>query len=326
MSYLAARRPGAAGMKEAVDLAIPDGRRDWQRLVRAEQDTADALEGLGPGWLVLHSVPVGPGRATLAHLLIGPGGLFAIVSVPPPATVVDVVDGQARLSMHGIDETRAHARQLAQRVRTALTRRLAGRADTPVVHPIVCLTGQASSHSTADRDDFEVLPVARLTAYVHARPRRVTTVEAQRLASLAGEPATWDAPDAEWLPEDLQARYMEATGLSDTTAARVPPPAAEGRVVDGTATASGPSDFPARGAAVRTASVVMVLLGAVSLGTAGLLSPPSLAYGWLFLCRRGGLARMNNKDWALFLVGLVLAGLPLLIWVLFLPVVLVGAG
>ena len=75
MSYLAARRPGAAGMQEAVDLALTDGRGDWQRLVRAEQDTANALEGLGPGWIVLHSVPVGPGQATLAHLLIGPGGL-----------------------------------------------------------------------------------------------------------------------------------------------------------------------------------------------------------------------------------------------------------
>jgi hypothetical protein len=70
----------------------------------------------------------------------------------------------------------------------------------------------------------------------------------------------------------------------------------------------------------------MVLLGAVSLRTAGLLSPPSLAYGWLFLRRRGGLAWLNDKDWALFLVGLVLAGLPLLIWVLLLPVVLAGAG
>ena len=325
MSYLAARRPGAAGMHEVVDRASDGSRAACQRLVRAEQETARALDGLGRDWCVLHSVPVGPGSATLAHLVIGPAGLFTVVSVPPRATVVDVVDGQAQLSPHGGDEALAHARQLAQRVRTAVVRRLGAGADVPPVHPVVCMTGgHCAVHPAAGGD--EVVGLDRLTAHLLSRPRRLPAADVRRLAGVADEPATWGAPEAEWLPPDLQSQYADATGRCEPGLAGVPPPAADDRVVDGTATETAPPDLPARGAAVRTAGVVMVLLGMASLATGGVLSLPSLAYGALFLRRRGGLAWVDDRDGSLFLVGMVLAGLPLLLWVLLLPLLLGAAA
>lgn len=76
----------------------------------------------------------------------------------------------------------------------------------------------------------------------------------------------------------------------------------------------------------RTAGVVTVVLGVASLATFGLLSLPSLVCGWLYLRHRGGLARIDDRDGSLFLVGMGLAGLPLLCWVLLGPFVLAGAG
>lgn len=57
----------------------PDPRR---RALAAEQTVGTALDRLdGAGWRTLHSVPL-PGGDRLHHLLIGPGGLFAVHTLP----------------------------------------------------------------------------------------------------------------------------------------------------------------------------------------------------------------------------------------------------
>ncbi len=78
---LAPNRPG-----EALQIALdrdpgpphrfrPDPRR---RALTAEQAVGDALEALeGAGWHTLHSLPL-PGGDRIHHLVIGPGGLFAV--------------------------------------------------------------------------------------------------------------------------------------------------------------------------------------------------------------------------------------------------------
>ncbi|MDG9716529.1 nuclease-related domain-containing protein [Streptomyces sp. DH24] len=53
----------------------PDPRR---RALEAEQTVGTALDRMdGAGWYALHSVPL-PGGGRIHHLLIGPGGLFAV--------------------------------------------------------------------------------------------------------------------------------------------------------------------------------------------------------------------------------------------------------
>ncbi|MEU9651881.1 nuclease-related domain-containing protein [Streptomyces sp. NPDC048110] len=57
----------------------PDPRR---RALAAEQATGEALDRLdGAGWHTLHSLPL-PGGDRVHHLLIGPGGLFALHVLP----------------------------------------------------------------------------------------------------------------------------------------------------------------------------------------------------------------------------------------------------
>ncbi len=140
----------------------------------------------------------------------------------------------------------------------------------------------------------------------------------------AGDPATRHARKADWLTADLQPRYVHEMERDDSAPAQVSPPPNVDGAVAGTASASRRTGLPTRGA-VRTASIIMIMLGVASLATGGLLSLPSLVYGLAFRHRRGGPACNDDKDAALFLVGMVLAGLPLLFWILLLPMILDGA-
>lgn len=308
-------------MQQVVDIG-PDG--DWEQthlVARAELDTAAALERLGAGWHVLHALPVGPGPATLAHLVIGPAGIFAVSSMPRRPTVVDVVDGRTTLSPQGGDEALAEVRQLAQRVLAGLRHRLGRAVDIPAVHPLLCLTDGDGLSGCGPQPHTEVIGLDRLVAHVQEQPRRLTAAWVQRVTALAQEPLTWDAPGAEWFPTDLRARYEEIVGSGghDRSAAG---PRLPDRVVQGQVTASQPPQLPAASGALRTASVLMVVLGMASLGTFGLLSAPSLAFGGLTLRHHGGLKWLNDKDAGLFLVGMVMAVLPVPFWVVLSPVLL----
>jgi hypothetical protein len=50
----------------------------WYVGALGELDVARRLGGLGPGWYVLHSVPIGTGSSDLDHVVIGPSGVFTI--------------------------------------------------------------------------------------------------------------------------------------------------------------------------------------------------------------------------------------------------------
>lgn len=320
MSYLAARRPAAASMQAVVDLA-PSG--DWQqahRTVQAELATAAVLEQLGPPWRVLHSVPVGPGPAVVHHLVVGPAGVLVLRSLPLGAPVVDLGDGQPRVSAPGLQDAVAEVRQLAQRVLAALRRRLGSAVDVPAVHPLVCVTGGAAAPAGPSG---EVVPVERLLADLEARPRRLTDPWAQRLAAVASEPRTWDAPEVEEIRPDVAARYGALTG-SDGTLAR-PGAGPQERVVQGQVTAAQPPQLAARTPGLRTASVLLVLFGMASLGTGGVLSPPTLAFGGWTVRHYGGFRWLDDRDASLVMVGMVLAVLPLPLLVAFLTSLAVPA-
>ena len=50
----------------------------WYVGALGELEVARRLSALGPGWYVLHSVPVGTGASDLDHIVIGPAGVFTI--------------------------------------------------------------------------------------------------------------------------------------------------------------------------------------------------------------------------------------------------------
>lgn len=297
MTYLAARQPGAAWMQEAVS-GDADGLGEAHRTVQAQVATARALSRLGPGWQVLHSLPAGPGPATLAHLVVGPGGVFVISSPPGPAAGADAGDGTDQQEL-------AEVRQFAQRVRTVLRRRLSPGADAPTVHPLLCLTDDRQTVRVTP----ETVPVWRVFGRLLDHPQRLTAGAVQQVAAAAAEPGTWGAPAAEWYPPDLAHRYDAVVRfgscLTTGTGSRVP----DEWVVPAAVTASRPL-VATRG--LRALAVLTALLGTLSLALVP-ASPPTLVLGGLTL-RHFGWWSCNAKDASLVMVGMGMAAMAALIW------------
>ncbi|MFD3504988.1 nuclease-related domain-containing protein [Streptomyces sp. NPDC058676] len=140
---LAPNRPG-----EALQIALdrnpgpahrlrPDPRR---RALAAEQAVGEALDRLdGAGWHTLHSVPL-PGGDRVHHLVIGPGGLFAVHTLHARRQRVTVADPMVALG-------RREPRPVLRRVRADAAR--ASYALTAEVHPVLALVGPADVAVTA---------------------------------------------------------------------------------------------------------------------------------------------------------------------------------
>ncbi|MEV6958713.1 nuclease-related domain-containing protein [Streptomyces sp. NPDC051207] len=123
----------------------PDPRR---RALEAEQTVGTALDRMdGAGWHALHSVPL-PGGDRVHHLLIGPGGLFAVHALYARRQRVTVTDPLVTLG-------RRDAGPVLRRVRAAAAR--ASYALTAEVHPVLVLAGPAALRATAAPRGVRVL-------------------------------------------------------------------------------------------------------------------------------------------------------------------------
>ena len=148
---LAPNRPGEA-LLVALDRdpgparrLRPDPRR---RALTAEQTTGEALDRLeGAGWRTLHSLPL-PGGDRVHHLLIGPGGLFAVHALYARRQRVRVDDPLVTVGRHD-------AEPLLRRLRADADR--ASHALTAEVRPVLALANPADLTVTAPPRSLHVL-------------------------------------------------------------------------------------------------------------------------------------------------------------------------
>ncbi|MBL1085858.1 NERD domain-containing protein [Streptomyces actinomycinicus] len=130
----------------------PDPRR---RALTAEETVGRALDALeGAGWHTLHSVPL-PGGARIHHLLIGPGGLFAVHALYARRTRVMVAGAMVTVG-------RRAAEPLLRRLRADADR--ASYALTAEVRPVLALAGPAEVTVTAEPRGVRILQDTELTA------------------------------------------------------------------------------------------------------------------------------------------------------------------
>ncbi|EGX61481.1 hypothetical protein SZN_02982 [Streptomyces zinciresistens K42] len=148
---LAPNRPGEA-LLAALDRDPGPAHRlrtdPRQRALAAERAVGEALDLLeGAGWHALHSVPL-PGGDRIPHLLIGPGGLFALHSLYARRRRVTVADPLVRLG-------RRSASPLLRRVRADAHR--AAHALTAEVRPVLVLLAPAALAVAPPPRDVRVL-------------------------------------------------------------------------------------------------------------------------------------------------------------------------
>ncbi|KOX00362.1 hypothetical protein ADK65_15080 [Streptomyces sp. NRRL B-1140] len=181
---LAPNRPG-----EALVVALdrdpgpthrlrPDPRR---RALAAEQTVGDALDRLdGAGWHTLHSVPL-PGGDRIHHLLIGPGGLYAVHTLQARKQRVRIADPLITLG-------RSDPHPLLHRLRTDADR--ASYALTAEVRPVLVLVDPAAVTIPAAPRGVHVLTAAEVGG-LSQRGGVLKPADVEALHAMARDRNTW---------------------------------------------------------------------------------------------------------------------------------------
>ena len=119
-----------------------------RRALTAEQTVGEALDRLdGAGWHTLHSVPL-PGGDRIHHLLLGPGGLFAVHSLYARKQKVTVADPMISLGRREPTPLLRHLRRNADRASHTLTAE---------VHPALALLAPTDVTITAPHLEIRIL-------------------------------------------------------------------------------------------------------------------------------------------------------------------------
>lgn len=201
---LGLRRPAASVIAECLRLQAtvpkntavqrffgvsPLGRdaEPWYVGALGELEVGRRLGALGPGWYVLHSVPVGTGASDLDHLVIGPAGVFTINTKHHRGQNVWV--GAKRILVNG--QRTDHLRNAAYEAkRSSKLLSVAARMLVDVT-PIVAIVGARRMTVRERPYDVAVLHDHELVRWLQRRPVTLTPEQVQHLAAVAAQPAAW---------------------------------------------------------------------------------------------------------------------------------------
>jgi hypothetical protein len=147
------------------------------------------LKSLGPQWFVRHSVPIGTGTKDVDHLVIGPGGVFAINTKHHRAASIWVGDHVLRVN----NANTSHLK-IARSDTLDVARRLATKVGFPV--PVTSVIAVLNAHSIVDRRDPNNRPVSvidakRLVAWLVRKPQHLNDTRLALIRLAAEEPETW---------------------------------------------------------------------------------------------------------------------------------------
>ncbi|MGI9822218.1 nuclease-related domain-containing protein [Agromyces sp. Marseille-Q5079] len=167
----------------------PLGReaQPWYLGALGELEVARRLEGLGPGWFVLHSVPIGNGSSDLDHVVIGPAGVFTINTKHHRGQNVWV--GAKRILVNG--QRTDHLRNAAfEGSRTS--KLLSGAAQMLVdVTPIIAVVGVRRMTVRERPPVVIVIRDTELVSWLRRHPTTLGPEQVRHIAGIAAQPAAW---------------------------------------------------------------------------------------------------------------------------------------
>lgn len=166
----------------------------WYVGALGELEVGRRLAGLGPGWFVLHSVPIGTGSSDLDHVVIGPAGAFTINTKHHRGGNVWV--GGRRILVNG--QPTGHLRDARfEAKRTSKLLSVAARMLLDVT-PIIAIVGPNRMTVRARPTDVAVLRDTELVRWLQRHPITLTPEQVQHIAGVAAQPAAWKRmPEAE---------------------------------------------------------------------------------------------------------------------------------
>ena len=161
----------------------------WYTGAIGEIAVGKILAALGPEWFVRHAVPIGAGTKDVDHLVIGPGGVFAINTKHHAEASIWIGD-------HVLKVNRTNTGHLRDAIRDSgdVARRLL--AKTGFAVPVIPILAMFDPGSIKDgRVDVArpvvVLNARQLVAWLLNRPRQFSDTELSLIRFAAEEPETW---------------------------------------------------------------------------------------------------------------------------------------
>jgi hypothetical protein len=160
--------------------AIRDGLRgvdSFFKGARGEESVAALLAALPRGYHVFHDFPYG-GNASIDHVVVGPGGVFAVET---KCWAGEVVFEKDELWVNGAAPSRPPLRQ-ARTSALALARFLGERLDgAPACVPVVCFASGTFKPGLATQDGAVVCNASELRAQLTARAGQLSSDEIERI-------------------------------------------------------------------------------------------------------------------------------------------------
>jgi hypothetical protein len=159
-------------LRSAKGVRLHDDAWSWYTGALGEIYVGELLQQLGPEWFVRHAVPIGAGTKDVDHLVIGPGGIFAINTKHHAGVSVWVGDVTLRVNNSGtrhLNQAVSDGRDVAQRLTSKL--------GFPVrVHSVLAILNSKliTDKRAADKRLVTVIDAQRLVGWLLARPRQLS--------------------------------------------------------------------------------------------------------------------------------------------------------
>lgn len=169
---------------------LTDDQRAWYKGALGERHVARILQTLGPGWTVLHSVPVGSGDSDIDHVVIGPAGVFTINTKNHPGKTAWVAAHGMMIGGQKVPYIRNSAHE-ARRAEKVLTTASGLTVETVGVIVLVGAKSLTVKHAP-DGGDAVVRVVRDRDLLSTIQTRRIYSDEqVQRIVLAAILPQTW---------------------------------------------------------------------------------------------------------------------------------------
>jgi hypothetical protein len=161
----------------------------WYQGAIGEIEVGKLLGALAPEWFVRHSVPIGAGTKDVDHLVIGPGGVFAINTKHHAGASVWVGDYVLRVNGSNTSHLKAGRGDASD-----VSRRLSEKVGFPVpVTPIVAVLNAESltDRRPAHNRPVQVVDASRLVHWIQSQPSQLSPAKIELIKLAAEEPQTW---------------------------------------------------------------------------------------------------------------------------------------
>ncbi|WP_074712359.1 nuclease-related domain-containing protein [Arthrobacter alpinus] len=181
----------------------PDSK-SWYKGALGEIEVGKVLAGMGSGWEVLHSVPVGKADTDIDHVVIGPAGVFTLNTKNHSGQKVWV--GGNTFMVNGTKTTYI-SKAVSEARRAARVLGKATGREVNVAALLVLIEPRSLTVKTG-LDGVEIVNAGNLRRWFSRQPHILHAAEVERLAAAARAPGAWhENPQIGDEPTAVEARF-----------------------------------------------------------------------------------------------------------------------